>query len=319
MLPNGKRWAVVLAGGEGTRVHGLTFDEAGQPAPKQYSWIGGEESLLARALARAERLTSRSRIVVVVASGHARWWRPLLDSHPEIHLVVQALNRGTAPAILDAILHIQERDPDPQVAILPADHWVDQEEVLAAALLRAFHLTAHDRHSILMLGVAPDRAEEGYGWVEPLLPPIDGPSPVAYFVEKPLAPLAAQLMERGALWNTFLLVGAGRCFLDLYRIAQSELLRDFLSARAEAAELIRLYRRLPVSDFSRDVLTRIPGRLRVLRVPPCGWTDLGTPERLQRWTGARATARGAAASPPVAPCPIPGSVPEPAAETLAAS
>src|SRR4030095_1997859 len=171
MLPTVKRWVVVLAGGEGARVHGLTFDETGVPAPKQYSRIGGEETLLARALARAERLTGRSR-VRVVAVGHARWWQPLLASHPEIHLIVQTLNRGTAPAILDAMLHIQEHDPDPQVAILPADHWVDQEEILVAALLRAFHLTAHDRHSILMLGMAPDRVEEGYGWVAPLLPHI---------------------------------------------------------------------------------------------------------------------------------------------------
>ena len=313
MLPTGHRWAIVLAGGDGTRVHGLTFDESGQPAPKQYSRLAGEQTLLADALARAERLTARRRIVVVVASAHARWWRPLRDSHPEIHLVVQALNCGTAPAILDAILHIQALDPDPQVAILPSDHGVEREEVLTQALDSAFHLTAHDRHSILMLGVTPERAEEGYGWVEPLVPPIHDPSPVAYFVEKPLLPVAAQLMERGALWNTFLLVGAGQCFLDLYRIAQSELLQDFVSTRGEVTEFRRLYRRLPVRDFSRDVLARIPGRLKVLRVPPCGWIDLGTPERLLRWTQARAGARDRTQSSPAVPGADTGSTLEPVA------
>jgi mannose-1-phosphate guanylyltransferase len=298
----GGRWAIVLAGGEGTRVHGLTFDELGRPAPKQYSRIAGQRSLLTAAIARAERLAPRGQIVVVVAGGHERWWRSIKASHPEVHLVIQTLNRGTAPAILDAILHIQEHDPNPHVAILPADHAVENEAVLAATFRSAFHLTASDRHSILMLGIEPDRAEQGYGWVEPLFPPNEGPSPVAYFVEKPPASLAAELMERGALWNAFLLVGAGRCFLDLYRIAQSDLLHDFTNARGEAADIVQLYRRLPVLDFSRDVLALIPGRLRVMRVPPCGWTDLGTPERLARWSAAHAVepcARGIALPAPL--------------------
>jgi len=285
-MPIGSRWAIVLAGGEGTRVHGLTFDEQGRPAPKQYSRIAGQRSLLAAAIARAERLTPRHQIVVVVADGHERWWRSIKASHPEVHLVVQTLNRGTAPAILDAILHIHEHDPNPHVAVLPADHAVEDEAVLAATFRSAFHVTARDRHSIMMLGIEPDRAEQGYGWVEPLFRANDGPSPVAYFVEKPPASLAGELMERGALWNTFLLVGAGRCFLDLYRIAQSDLLHAFMSARRDAAEILSLYRRLPVLDFSRDILARTPGRLRVMRVPPCGWTDLGTPERLARWSAA---------------------------------
>lgn len=304
MHPMGSRWAIVLAGGEGTRVHGLTFDERGWPAPKQYSRIAGQRSLLAAAIARAEQLAPRGQIVVVVAGGHERWWRSIKTSHPDVHLVIQTLNRGTAPAILDAILHIQEHDPNPHLAILPSDHAVEDEAVLATTFRTAFHLTTRDRHSILMLGVEPDRAEQGYGWVEPLFPPNDGPSPVAYFVEKPPASLAAELMERGALWNTFLLVGAGQCFLDLYRIAQSDLLHDFTSVRGDAAEIHRLYRRLPVLDFSRDVLARIPGRLRVLRVPPCGWADLGTPERLARWTAAHAAEPCA---PGIAPPAPPGS------------
>jgi len=308
MPPIGGRWAIVLAGGDGTRVHGLTFDEQGWPAPKQYSRIAGQRSLLSAAIARAERLAPRQHIVVVVAGSHERWWRSIKASHPDLHLVIQSLNRGTAPAILDAILHIQKHDPNPHVAILPADHAVEDETALAATFRFAFHLTARDRHSIMMLGIEPDRAEPGYGWVEPLFPSNDGPSPVAYFVEKPPASLAVELMARGALWNAFLLVGAGRCFLDLYRIAQSDLLHDFMSAQGDAAEILRLYRRLPVLDFSRDVLARIPGRLRVLRVPPCGWTDLGTPERLARWSVAHAAKP---CSPGIAPpAPRQSSVPD---------
>jgi mannose-1-phosphate guanylyltransferase len=44
--------------------------------------------------------------------------------------------------------------------------------------------------------------------------------------------------------------------------------------------LAQLYEELPPSDFSRDILQRSPDLLRVLTVPACGWSDLGTPRRV---------------------------------------
>jgi hypothetical protein len=44
--------------------------------------------------------------------------------------------------------------------------------------------------------------------------------------------------------------------------------------------LEELYDRLPTVDFSRDILQKQPAHLRVLPVPHCGWSDLGTPERV---------------------------------------
>jgi hypothetical protein len=56
--------------------------------------------------------------------------------------------------------------------------------------------------------------------------------------------------------------------------------------RNPCAELGRLYSRHPKVDFSRDVLQTHPERLQFLTVIPCGWNDVGTPERLaiMRWS-----------------------------------
>jgi len=51
-------------------------------------------------------------------------------------------------------------------------------------------------------------------------------------------------------------------------------------SRAPSAELASLYGRYAPVDFSRDVLQSHPGRLQFLTVPPCGWSDVGTPARL---------------------------------------
>jgi hypothetical protein len=53
-----------------------------------------------------------------------------------------------------------------------------------------------------------------------------------------------------------------------------------MSSSTGYARLIQLYEQLPALDFSRDILQRSPELLRVMSVPPCGWSDLGTPRRV---------------------------------------
>jgi hypothetical protein len=54
-------------------------------------------------------------------------------------------------------------------------------------------------------------------------------------------------------------------------------------------DLREAYEALPSSDFSRDVLEVGIERLSVLAVPSCGWSDLGTPERVAEWQPAAVT------------------------------
>jgi mannose-1-phosphate guanylyltransferase len=263
----------------------LTFDDGGIPAPKQYCRLGGDRSLLARALERAERLTAPDRILTVVARDHCHWWVPALRAYPRDNILVQSRSRGTAVGILLALLHLLGRDPDPTVAILPSDHFVEDEDVLDQVFRTSFAALARHADSVVVLGVHPDHPDEGYGWIQPAAAQGEEAAPVAFFVEKPPRQLATELMRRGALWNSFMIVGGGHRLLDLFRLAQADLLQAFVPAegRFEAERVDRLYEKLPHRDFSRDVLERLPGRLRVVRVPACGWTDLGTPARLARW------------------------------------
>jgi mannose-1-phosphate guanylyltransferase len=103
-------------------------------------------------------------------------------------------------------------------------------------------------------------------------------------VEKPDRSLAERLVRRGALLNSFIMVASGSALLQLYDYAVPDVVAEFISWRNEAGEgwpqLQDLYRALQPCDFSHDVLEASTDWLSVLPVKQCGWTDLGTPNRL---------------------------------------
>jgi mannose-1-phosphate guanylyltransferase len=102
---------------------------------------------------------------------------------------------------------------------------------------------------------------------------------VLRFVEKPAAPRAQTLLQRGALWNSFITAASASALLKLFAGAfhfTIDAMRSLSGSDLETA-----YRELRSVDFSRDVLQGNENVLQVLRVPACGWTDLGTPKRVR--------------------------------------
>ncbi len=277
-------WAIVLAAGDGSRLASLTAGNGGQVVPKQFCSLRGGRTLLGDALARALATTAAERVVSVVAEKHRPYWSDELDCLPPQNVVVQPHNRGTAIGVLLPLLAVLARDPAACIALLPSDHHVRDEAVLRIALLLALKYAEEHSETICMLGLSPDSANTEYGWILPE----EGQSTlrrVECFVEKPDPELANLLLQRGALWNSFLLAGTGRAFSNLYRRRQPALHSALSAALAVDAdergeELLRVYDEFAPADFSRELMQGSEEHLRVLEVPPCGWTDLGTPTRV---------------------------------------
>jgi mannose-1-phosphate guanylyltransferase len=299
---NGKTWAIVLAGGSGTRLRLLTANREGVLVPKQYCSLDSGPSLLQEALQRAFTIVPRRRTSVVVAEQHARWWGSLSRELPPGSIAVQPEDRGTATGILLALVRILERDPNARVVVLPADHHVGDEAVLTRSLANAIGALLYRRAEIVLLGVAPDYPDPELGYIAPDGPATCGLLGVAEFVEKPSRARAARLIQTGALWNTFILVANGRELLELLRARDAsvvaELRRCALDGHRDivvTSVLREIYRRLPVLDFSRDVAQGTPAAFSAVRVPACGWTDLGTVDRVRKLLRLRAVRRDVAA------------------------
>jgi mannose-1-phosphate guanylyltransferase len=274
-------WAIVLAAGEGTRLRELTT-RSGIPTPKQFCSLRGGRSLLGDALARAARIVPRKRIVVVVAEEHRSFWEPEVAGLAPENVVVQPRNRGTAAGILLPALSVLERDPGARLAFLPSDHFVAKEYVVEASLRLALESLDEREGGLTLLGITPDAPETGYGWIVPansdrLL------RPVARFVEKPPESEANELFASGALWNSFLFAVGGRTLLGFFEARLPGLVASFgraFAAGARKEQLEELYATLDTHDFSHEVLQAHERRLQLEIVPPCGWTDLGTPARV---------------------------------------
>lgn len=309
-----RRWGVILAGGDGVRLRPLTKLICGDERPKQFCPLFDGKTLLGQTLQRAELIVPRNQFMVSLTSDHCKWYSQEVGLHPS-QRVVQPVNKGTGPAIVQSLLSLVRLDAQALVAILPCDHHYSDERSFAFALESAFETAAERTDSVILLGAQPDYPEVEYGWIELGEPLGDEGSQlfrVQEFREKPVIDVARRLFEQGSVWNTFVMVGHVRAFLHMVEAAVPDLLRMLGWARMWAGQETSiqksLYRRVPWISFSRRVLSAEPSNLIVLRLNDAGWSDLGDPGRAMMavresgcepaWIREWKSAKGVAASAP---------------------
>jgi mannose-1-phosphate guanylyltransferase len=282
--PTERVWALVLAGGNGRRLQSVTRIIAGAPIPKQYCRIIGERSLLETTLHRIAPLVPPARTLVIVNQAHLRLARPQLASLPPANLLAQPRNLDTGPGILVSVLELARRDANAMVAIFPSDHHIRREAAFRRHVAEMVRLVERRPDRIALLGVRPDGPETGYGYIAPG-PHVEGAGAVfrvVAFHEKPTRARALQIVRRGGLWNSFVMVGRVGRLVDLLREIRPDDVARLAPLRVGSQALTAAYDRLLPWNLSREFLTRIPQHLLVRRGDDLGWSDWGTPEAIER-------------------------------------
>lgn len=284
------RCAVVLAGGDGSRLRSLTRAITGDERPKQFCPILDGETLLDITRRRVTRGIRSENIYFSLNERHERFYRSALAGVPQERLNVQPENKGTAPAILYALLRVARDFPDATVAFFPSDHYFSDDHAFMRNVEKAFAAAEMNPSSIVLLGIEPDSAETSYGWIEPadsFFGSLSGSvTRVRRFWEKPDSRTARLLMMRGCLWNSFVMVGNVRTMLAMIERALPDLSRLFVAAvtaknAAQERSVMRsVYAKIRESNFSTEVLERCPDALYVMRVGDVAWSDLGEPQRV---------------------------------------
>lgn len=285
-----KAWAVVLAGGDGTRLRSFTRLIAGDDRPKQFCSLYGGRTLLAHTRARLTHAIAPERTLFTLVRHHEKFYSEELAGVRPSHMLVQPSNKGTTVAIINSLLRITSLAGDPIVGFFPTDHHYSREQRFVSAVRLALNIVSTRLDTVILLGAEAEHPEVEYGWIQPgaslecsLTHSLVG---VRRFWEKPSMQVAQALLAHGCLWNTFVMIGRASAFLDMLNAAVPRLMQVVDSGKGPLRAAPSLlpeddaYAALRPGDFSQQVLSVSTGQLAVLRLGNIGWSDLGTPERV---------------------------------------
>ena len=265
-------WAVILAGGSGTRFWPLSTPER----PKQLLPLVGDRPLVAQAVQRLQGLVPPERILILTGPALVDQIASAAPEVPASQILAEPRAASTAPALTWAAHRIAARDSDAAMLSLHADWAVGDDAAFRTAAARALEV-ARERDVLVTVGVKPSRDETSYGYIVPGKPLGHGRA-VVRFVEKPRPAQARQLRRRGALWNTGLFAWSAKRFL-LEATAHARELRAAWPALA-AGDVAGFFARVRPVAVDVAVLERTR-RLAVV-VGRFTWDDIGSWDALLR-------------------------------------
>lgn len=275
---------VILCGGSGTRLWPLSR----KGFPKQFLCINGQNSLFQQTATRLAQLTGDDISLappIVVAGEDHRFLavEQLREVNIELgQVLLEPVGRNTAPALTLAALEAQASGQDPVLLVLPADHTVSNAASFIQTMQKAIEEAAQG--TIVIVGVAPDRPETGYGYIQVKASAAIA-LPVQRFVEKPDASSAQTYLDSGDyFWNAGMFVLRASLWLKALKQFRPEILRATGVAwdqRQEEGHFVRpdkeAFGAIPSESIDYAVMENAPtAGLPVKMVPlDAGWGDLG--------------------------------------------
>jgi mannose-1-phosphate guanylyltransferase len=278
------RWAVVLAGGVGSRFWPLSTPTR----PKQLLPLVSDEPLLAEAVTRLRPLVPADRVLILTNPSLVPAIAEMLPDIPRDNLIAEPRAGGTAAALAWAAQEIARRDGPSAVMIsVHADWAVADANGFRAALARGAEV-AEQHHALVTVGVVPTRADPGFGYIQPGDPlgdgkaddendRLDGARRVKRFVEKPDRTRAEEMRRDGYLWNSGIFVWQVGDFLDDVRRLTPEIAP---ALHAHANDIDGFFSAVTPISVDVGVLER-SDRVVVL-AGDFGWDDVGTWGALKR-------------------------------------
>ena len=292
-MKNKDRFIIIMAGGRGERFWPVSRNKT----PKQLLKLLGDQSFLQQTVERVLPLTSLDNIFIITNEMQTAEVRKQLPDLPRINIITEPCGRDTCAAITLGAALAYQRNPNAILAVLPADHIINKEEVFQKTLTDCFNL-ASNQDLLVTIGIKPTEPATGYGYIktgESLN--IKGMSAstctefnkVDRFVEKPNLPKAQQFLKSDRYrWNAGMFVWSLSSFLNAlerYQPEMAQTCRNWIQVASNKARLKQILK-IQYPDIARisiDYALMEKADNVVMAHGNFDWDDLGSWTALEKY------------------------------------
>lgn len=267
-------WAVILAGGDGLPKRQRIPSYLRGQRPKQFCRTADSEFLINQTREKVALAIPLERTMIAVTENHLHYAADVMGNVPRENLIVEPQDDGTVFAILYSLFRLRKRNPSATVVFFPADLNVPDADGFVRTLHDAVEAVRRQPRLIL-LGLEPTRPDRGREWIEPdRSATIHGDlrvSKVLQLHDTVSHDDARDLIRRGGLWNSSVMVGTIWSFLRKIRRIRPDLYASFkavapkIDTPGEAMAIRRIYyENYTETDLLRDVLEHTVEKLAVI-------------------------------------------------------
>ena len=232
-----KAYAVLLAGGKGTRLWPLSCEGRS----KSFIRIGGEKPLITKTIAGLRGLIPKRNIIVVVDKSQKKFVKDI----PGKNILVEPFGRSTASAIGLAALRLKSEDV---MAVLPTDAIIGNTRNYKKTLRETIDLVSAKENVLACIGVVPRRPETAYGYIK---------LKSHRFIEKPNRASALNFFKRGNyLWNTGMFVFKAEVILKAIKKHAPVLHKQLMDIKTGKKSLKAAYRRMKNMSIDYQIMEK---------------------------------------------------------------
>jgi mannose-1-phosphate guanylyltransferase len=276
-------YPVILAGGRGTRFWPLSRKKRA----KQLLALDGKQTMIQQTVARLLPLAPPQQFWIITNSDLRPAILKQLPKLPKGQVLAEPVGRNTAPAIGLAAFLLLRQHPDAVLGMFPSDHVITDKKLYRATIERGVEIAAAGEN-IVVLGIRPNRAETGYGYLEAGSIFSGDALRVRRFTEKPDPEKAAAFVAAGNFfWNSGMFLWSARTLANALRehLPRTAPLLEEIAGAFGTPKFAATFRRLypKCENISVDYAVLEPrsakGELagNIFCLPAdFGWNDLGS-------------------------------------------
>lgn len=287
------RYIIIMAGGRGERFWPVSREKT----PKQLITLLGDQSLLQQTVNRVLRLAPIENILIITNQSQASAVRKQLPNLPKQNVIAEPCGRDTCAAIVLGAAIVGERNPGAIMAVLPADHLIQDQKTFQRVLRDCFQLAAEEEQ-LVTIGIQPSEPATGYGYIkegEPIgLKKNKSRAKTLFkkvnkFVEKPNLAKARRFLKSGNYrWNAGMFVWSVQTMVNELSAHLPEMVEAYENWKAIAGNPSKLAAKLKndypnIKRISIDYGLMEKASNTVVADGAFDWDDLGSWTALERY------------------------------------